>query len=364
MTEKEIKRQELFYQLESGVRLQRQISFRMQRKNILRKTLTSDRWRGAARKVKLMRGGTRRVRDASTSDAQNTIPNDSIAMHTIEEEDTTSFFEQIMLATGNVANFIYKNSYIFTNVIMMTWSIMFHSWLTFVLLIWANLIWIMPNQRKNMLNSSPFLVIYAELLLLAQYLYGMKLTDDELPSTVNITGINLAQIGFIKYPEYPCSPLLIKSLFTTMFWISLRQMIQERQNERRTSTIADMAAPLQVTVGAATTAGSATGRPLEKKSSAFITRAGTLINSFLIKFWIWVVAITLFLSGMTGHRMTGFRIVYMALFLIFVLTFQFSFKVWRKMMYAFWLTVIVYSMILNLGLPASKKASDTNLFVF
>ncbi|XP_065092000.1 piezo-type mechanosensitive ion channel component isoform X10 [Ochlerotatus camptorhynchus] len=394
MTDKEIKRQELFYQLESGVRLQRQISFRMHRKNILRKTLTSDRWRGAARKVKnafpaarrfyyhhhqppakprnrvlqlaipssssamsdvpdertpLMRGGTRRVRDASTSDAQNTIPSDSIAMQTIgrnyvsEEEETTSFFEQIMLATGNVASFIYKNSYIFTNVIMMTWSIMFHSWLTFVLLIWANLIWIMPNQRKNMLNSSPFLVIYAELLLLAQYLYGMKLTDDELPSTVNITGINLAQIGFIKYREYPCSPLLIKSVFTTMFWVSLRQMIQERQMERRTSTIADMAAPLQVTVGAATTAG-ASGQPLEKKSSAFITRAGTLINSFLIKFWIWVVAITLFLSGMTGHRMTGFRIVYMALFLIFVLTFQFSFKVWRKMMYAFWLTVIVYSM--------------------
>lgn len=64
---------------------------------------------------------------------------------------------------------------------------MYHSWLTFVLLIWANLIWIMPNQRKNMLNSSPFLVIYAELLLLAQYLYGMKLTDDELPSTVNVS---------------------------------------------------------------------------------------------------------------------------------------------------------------------------------
>lgn len=67
---------------------------------------------------------------------------------------------------------------------------MFHSWLTFVLLIWANLIWIMPNQRKNMLNSSPFLVIYAELLLLAQYLYGMKLTDDELPSTVNVSSLN------------------------------------------------------------------------------------------------------------------------------------------------------------------------------
>ncbi|XP_053696010.1 piezo-type mechanosensitive ion channel component isoform X3 [Sabethes cyaneus] len=292
----------------------------------------------------LMRGGTRRVRDASSSDAQNSQQNDSIAMHMIDEEDSTSFFEQIMLAVGNVAGFIYKNSYIFTNVIMMTWSIMFHSWLTFVLLIWANLIWIMPNQRKNMLNSSPFLVIYAELLLLAQYLYGMKLTDDELPSTVNITGINLAQIGLIKYPDYPCLPLMLKSIFTTMFWISLRQMIQEKQLERRTSTIADMAAPLQITVGAATTAASSAGPAPDKKSSAFITHAGTMINSFLIKFWIWVVAITLFLSGMTGNRMTGFRIVYMALFLIFVLTFQFSFKIWRKMMYAFWLTVIVYSM--------------------
>ncbi|XP_058452791.1 piezo-type mechanosensitive ion channel component isoform X2 [Malaya genurostris] len=298
----------------------------------------------------LMRGGTRRVRDVSTSDAQNSTANDSIAMHTIglkrvsEEDDSMNFFEQIMIASGNVASFIYKNSYIFTNVIMMTWSIMYHSWLTFVLLIWANLIWIMPNQRRNMLNSSPFLVIYAELLLLAQYLYGMKLTDDELPSTVNITGINLAQIGLIKYRDYPCLPLMIKSLFTTMFWISMRQMIQERQMERRTSAIADLAAPLQVTVGAATTAASRAERSPDKKSSAFITRTGALINSFLIKFWIWVVAITLFLSGMTGNRMTGFRIIYMALFLIFVLTFQFSFKIWRKMMYTFWLTVIVYSM--------------------
>ena len=39
-------------QLENG-NVSREISFRMHRKNILRKTLTSDRWRGAARKVKV-----------------------------------------------------------------------------------------------------------------------------------------------------------------------------------------------------------------------------------------------------------------------------------------------------------------------
>ncbi|XP_052864339.1 piezo-type mechanosensitive ion channel component [Anopheles cruzii] len=357
-TEKEKKRQDLSSQLENGIRLQNQISFRMHRKNILRKTLTSDRWRGAARKVKLMRRGTHRIRDASAADGKGTAQTDQIALDTLdtkaanvnisEEEEPSSIFEQALLAVRNVASYIYMNSYIFTNVIMMVWSIMYHSWLTFVLLIWANLIWILPNHRKNMLNSSPVLVIYAELLLLAQFLYGMNLTEAELPTVIDGSGINLEQLGFVRRLEYPCVPLLVKSLFTTMFWISLRQQIQEKHTERRESMIANMAAPLQVPVGAATTAAtgpaSATDRAQEKKSSAVLTRIAKFFKSFMIKFWIWVVAFTLFLSAIIGNRMTVFRIVYMVLFLIFVLTFQFSFKVWRKMMYSFWLTVIVYSM--------------------
>ncbi|KFB42311.1 AGAP009276-PA-like protein [Anopheles sinensis] len=372
------KRQDLSSQLENGIRLQNQISFRMQRKNILRKTLTSDRWRGAARKVKvrdtlfmslflhigwtishndfhdfpfqLMRRGTHRIRDASATDGKENAQTDQIALETLDEEEPSSFFEQALLAIRNVATYIYKNSYIFTNVIMMVWSIMYHSWLTFVLLIWANLIWILPNHRKNMLNSSPFLVIYAELLLLAQYLYGMNLTEDELPTKFEGSGINLEQLGFVRRLEYPCVPLLVKSLFTTMFWISLRQLIQEKHTERRESMIANMAAPLQLPVGAATTA--ATGPPpssdrsQEKKSSAIVTRMAKFFKSFMIKFWIWVVALTLFLSAIIGTRMTVFRIVYMVLFLCFVLTFQFSFRVWRRIMWVFWVTVIVYSMII------------------
>ncbi|XP_058124616.1 piezo-type mechanosensitive ion channel component isoform X1 [Anopheles coustani] len=355
--EKEKKRQDLSSQLENGIRLQNQISFRMQRKNILRKTLTSDRWRGAARKVKLMRRGTHRIRDASATDGKENAQTDQIALETLathtaisDEEEPSSFFEQALLAIRNVATYIYKNSYIFTNVIMMVWSIMYHSWLTFVLLIWANLIWILPNHRKNMLNSSPFLVIYAELLLLAQYLYGMNLTEAELPTKFEGSGINLEQLGFVRRLEYPCVPLLVKSLFTTMFWISLRQLIQEKHTERRESMIANMAAPLQLPVGAATTA--ATGpspssdRSQEKKSSAIVTRMAKFFKSFMIKFWIWVVALTLFLSAIIGNRMTVFRIVYMVLFLCFVLTFQFSFRVWRRIMWVFWVTVIVYSMII------------------
>ena len=191
-----------------------------------------------------------------------------------------------------------------------------------MLLIWANLIWIIPNQRKNMLRSSPFLVAYAEFLLLATYLYGMNLTDDELPSNVKVSGINLPQIGFIKYPHFPIGPIMLKSLFTVMFLSSLRQMVQEKQAERQTTALADMVAPLQLTVGAAT-AREGIQKKAEKES-AFITKTAKFINAFLIKFWIIVVSITLFVCGISGQQMTGFRIVYMALFLIFVLTFQAS----------------------------------------
>ncbi|XP_049282318.1 piezo-type mechanosensitive ion channel component isoform X5 [Anopheles funestus] len=296
----------------------------------------------------LMRRGTHRIRDASANDGKEGAQTDQIALETLEEEEPSSFFEQALLAIRNVATYIYKNSYIFTNVIMMVWSIMYHSWLTFVLLLWANAIWILPNHRRNMLNSSPFLVIYAELLLLAQFLYGMNLTEAELPTVVEGSGINLEQVGFVRRTEYPCVPLLVKSLFTTMFWISLRQRIQEKQTERRESMIANMAAPLQLPVGAATTAAtgpsSATEHPPEKKSSAIVDKMAKFLRSLMIKFWIWVVALTLFLSAIIGNRMTVFRIVYMVLFLCFVLTFQFSFRVWRRVMFTFWLTVIMYSM--------------------
>lgn len=78
----------------------------------------------------------------------------------------------------------------------------------------------------------------------------MDLTEEELPSTVQ--GFNLAQIGFQKVTVLPCNPLLIKCLFSIMFWITLRQYMQEKLEERQTSALAQMVAPLQVAAGTAT----------------------------------------------------------------------------------------------------------------
>uniref|UniRef100_A0A336MKE4 CSON001936 protein n=1 Tax=Culicoides sonorensis TaxID=179676 RepID=A0A336MKE4_CULSO len=301
----------------------------------------------------LMRGGTRKIRDIKTISQEvpgTSSSGDVIQMEemgtsgteTVPDEDKTTFGEQFLSGLNNVLSFIYQNSYIFTNVVMMSWSIVYHSWFGFVYLIWSNLIWILPKQRMNMLRSSPFLVLYAEFLLLINYIYGMDLYEDELPSWVKTQGISLEQIGIIRFREYPCRSLILKSMFTGMFWITLRQMIQEKKAERKSSTLADMVAPLTVTVSPAT---SALSRRPEPKSSEFVTKLGNIINSFLVKGWIWIVAITLFIFGISGgDNMTMFRIIYMALFLFFVITFQLSLETWRKILYGFWLAVIIYSM--------------------
>ncbi|XP_045471013.1 piezo-type mechanosensitive ion channel component isoform X4 [Harmonia axyridis] len=349
------KKQGTFSRLESnfsGSGFGRQLSQRRSERRLMRSNTTIHRWQSATRKVRLMKGMSPSRRYGSGSQKPSLIQDSmgSVTVHTdatedipmdqldvTEEEYKPTICEKIMYFLEALLQVIIRSSYIGTNIIMMTWSITYLSWLTFVLLLWANLLWLIPNQRKAMLRSSPFLVLYAWFLLISAYVFCMNLTDAELPSEVQ--GINLAQIGFVKINVLPFDSLAVKCLFTGMFWITLRQYMQERIAERQNSALADMVAPLQVSVGAA--AG------VEKQAeTSTLDKFGQWMKTFLASIWIWIVAITLFFVAITGQRMTGFRIVYMALFLIFVITFQLSFKIWKKLMLGFWLTVIIYSMLM------------------
>ncbi|XP_022214859.2 LOW QUALITY PROTEIN: piezo-type mechanosensitive ion channel component [Drosophila obscura] len=274
----------------------------------------------------------------------NEIPLDSLDQRSEQENTTTSILDQISYGFVSVGGFIYQNSYIFTNILMMAWSIVYHSWLTFVLLLWANVLWMIPNQRKAMMRSSPFIVLYAEVLLVAQYIYGMDLNNNELPTKVSTAGINLQQIGFerpIENHMRPCVPLIVKTAFVLMFWVTSRQFFKEKRDRRRDSTLADIIAPLQITVGSA---GSSYLINDGKKTSKFLKKAGDVIKNLLVRLWIWLLVLVIFLCAITGENMTGFRICYMALFLFFLLVFQSSSKAWVKIMYGFWLFLIFYAM--------------------
>ncbi|CAG9098300.1 unnamed protein product [Plutella xylostella] len=259
----------------------------------------------------------------------------------VVEKGKPSLKDDILAAVVDFFQVLIRSSYIATTVTMMAWSIMFHSWLTFVFLMWGNLVWLCHNQRSFMLKTSPVLVVYAMFLLLAQYIYGMNLTEEELPS--NITSVNLRQIGFSRPASEACIPLLIKSLFTCMFWVTLRQRIQEIRGRRQSTIAADIAAPLQLTMS--TAASVMEQQREEEQRSRLLTAFGKWLRALCARYWIYVVVIMLFVIGITGERMTIFRIIYMFLFLSFILMFQLSWYWWRRLMYMFWITVIIYSMI-------------------
>ncbi|CAB3230721.1 unnamed protein product [Arctia plantaginis] len=328
-----------------------------------------DKWKNATKKVRVaytyinsqaLRGDagerapllrnaspTKRWSTVRTSSTGRPLHQDSTGSVIVPDDDSLlddddpNLVDEIIAAIIDFFQVLVRSSYIATTITMMAWSIMFHSWLTFVFLMWANLVWLCQDQRSFMLRTSPILVCYAMFLLLAQYIYGMNLTEAELPS--NITEVNLRQLGLGRADGEPCVPLLIKSLFTCMFWVTLRQRIQDIRQRRQSAVITDMAAPLQLTVS---TAGSVLdGQREEETRSRLLVALGELLRAAAARYWIYVVVIMLFVIGITGQRMTIFRIIYMCLFLGFVLMFQISWYWWRRLMYIFWIIVIIYSMI-------------------
>ncbi|KPI94676.1 Protein PIEZO2 [Papilio xuthus] len=310
--------------------------------------LTRDKWKSATKKVRLIsatspsrrwpsvrsRSGSRQLHQDSTGSV--VVPDDE----SITEEEEPTLMDDVVAAIIDFFQVLIRSSYIATTITMMAWSIMFHSWLTFVFLMWANMVWLCHNQRSFMLKTSPVLVFYAMLLLIAQYIYGMNLYESELPS--NITEVNLRQIGVGRGEGEPCLPLLIKSLFTCMFWVTLRQRVHELRVRRQSAATADLAAPLHLT---ASTAGAGVEGVREEPRSRLLRALGAWLRAACARYWIYVVVIMLFVIGVTGDRMTIFRIIYMFLFLAFILMFQISWYWWRRLMYMFWITVIIYSMI-------------------
>ena len=85
---------------------------------------------------------------------------------------------------------------------------MYHSWTTFALLMWALILWMVPNKRASMMKCSPFIVFYATVLLLIQYVYSMNLTSEELPDTFH--GITTSEIGFSKPDQQSSWHLIVK----------------------------------------------------------------------------------------------------------------------------------------------------------
>nr|XP_034339397.1 piezo-type mechanosensitive ion channel component 1 isoform X8 [Crassostrea gigas] len=258
--------------------------------------------------------------------------------------------------------YIMKQSYVLSLIAMMAWSITYHSWLTFVLLLAACFIWMVPQSRKACLVCSPAVVLYGEVLLIIQFVYGMNLK--ELPE--ESSGIKLDEIGLKKF-KYPCLQLALQILFTSMFWLTMRQFIRER---KLSGSSDNSQVPMETLSSEGVSPGSwfkgwirlremsdgeddvwdITQSPeyipsldeVDGYDGQTVKLIGVYVWNLLSKYWIFVCTGMMLLISI--QEVVVYRIIYLILFLLFMLTFQMSYTLWRASMYVFWWVIIIYSM--------------------
>ncbi|XP_075069388.1 piezo-type mechanosensitive ion channel component 2 [Mixophyes fleayi] len=224
--------------------------------------------------------------------------------------------------------FIMKQSYICALISMMAWSITYHSWLTFVLLIWSCALWMIRDRRKYAMISSPFMVIYGNLLVTLQYIWSIDLPL-ELPE---VSGL-LER----KKPE----ELASKILFLVTFWLLLRQHLTEqnllKMKEATLSEIKvgsqDKEEELQTDEGEG-----------EEDENDIMKVLGNMVMAMFVKYWIYVCGGMFFFVSFEG-KIVMYKIIYMMLFLFCVALYQVHYEWWRRILKYFWMSVVVYTML-------------------
>uniref|UniRef100_A0A8D3BYK6 Piezo type mechanosensitive ion channel component 1 (Er blood group) n=1 Tax=Scophthalmus maximus TaxID=52904 RepID=A0A8D3BYK6_SCOMX len=224
---------------------------------------------------------------------------------------------------------VMQQSYVCALIAMMVWSITYHSWLTFVLLLWACLIWILRARRHAATLCSPFILLYGLALCCLQYVWAMEL-QPELPTTVGT--MSLRQLGLDR-AQYPCLRLGAMLLFTLTFWLLVRQSVKENFSRKR-----KMATPLQeVTTGE------------EAGSESVLRVLGGMVMSCYAKYWIYVCGGMFIMVSFAG-KLVGYKIIYMLLFLLCLCLYQVYYSLWRRLLKLFWWLVVAYTMLVLISI--------------
>ncbi|KAM9365017.1 piezo-type mechanosensitive ion channel component 1 [Pholidichthys leucotaenia] len=225
---------------------------------------------------------------------------------------------------------VMQQSYVCALITMMVWSITYHSWLTFVLLLWACLIWILRARRHAATLCSPFILLYGLALCCLQYIWAMEL-QPELPKTVGT--MSLRQLGLDR-AQYPCLRLGSLILFTLTFWLLVRQSVKENFGRKRI-----LATPLQ----------EVTSGDEEAGNESVLKVLGGIVMSCYAKYWIYVCGGMFIMVSFAG-KLVAYKIVYMLLFLICLCLYQVYYSLWRRLLKLFWWLVVAYTMLVLISI--------------
>uniref|UniRef100_A0AAQ4R1U9 Piezo type mechanosensitive ion channel component 1 (Er blood group) n=1 Tax=Gasterosteus aculeatus aculeatus TaxID=481459 RepID=A0AAQ4R1U9_GASAC len=198
---------------------------------------------------------------------------------------------------------VMQQSYVCALIAMMVWSITYHSWLTFVLLLWACLIWMLRARRHAATLCSPFILLYGLALCCLQYVWAMELRP-ELPTTVGT--MSLRQLGLDR-AQHPCLRLgaMVRSDTIEYIWGAGEESV------------------LKV--------------------------LGGMVMGCWAKYWIYVCGGMFIMVSFAG-KLVGYKIVYMLLFLICLCLYQVYYSLWRRLLKLFWWLVVAYTMLVLISI--------------
>lgn len=228
-----------------------------------------------------------------------------------------------------------QNIHILTNICMMTYSIIFHSWFGFVFLILSQVFWLIADQRRYMLKTSPLIVAYAIFLLCVEFFAGMEWKVDDFSAKFSTINFSNDQLGIDFVQRYPCLSLMSRILLSLQFWITMRTKFYEERNEHvdQKYKIAQMMKNL---------------REGEGYSPALKT-LWRIVSNFVVYSWMWFILLTMLVMSLQSEEMTSPKVESMACCLVFLLTFIISLPLWIRFNYAFWFVMIVKTMCYLVG---------------
>uniref|UniRef100_A0A672M614 Piezo-type mechanosensitive ion channel component 2-like n=1 Tax=Sinocyclocheilus grahami TaxID=75366 RepID=A0A672M614_SINGR len=236
--------------------------------------------------------------------------------------------------------FIMKQSYICALIAMMAWSITYVSWLTFIFLIWSCILWMVRDRRKYSMITSPFMVFYGNLLIILQYIWSFESLQPPVP-------------GLFLKKEVPFRELGSKTLCLLSFWLLLRQFLTERREKPAVEAqLSDVRAEGHTTEGLEDEAGG---------HREMMDVLGRTVMAMLNKYWIYICGGMFFLVSFEG-RIVMYKIIYMMMFLFCVALYQLHYERWRWMLKYFWMSVVVYTMLVLILVYTFQFESSINVW--
>ncbi|XP_056276560.1 piezo-type mechanosensitive ion channel component 2 isoform X2 [Pseudoliparis swirei] len=243
-------------------------------------------------------------------------------------------------AMVKIFHFIMKQSYICALIAMMVWSITYVTWLTFVFLIWSCVLWMVKDRRRYAMLSSPFMVAYGNLLIVLQYIWSFEIMDYS------------KVLGFFVKKDNPFHSLSSKVMCLLSFWLLLRQTLTEREEKLKD----DSAGLSDVYVEDEMKKEQEDSE--EGGEQDMMQVLGNIVMALLVKYWIYICSGMFFFVTFEG-TIVVYKIVYMMMFLSCVALYQVHYEWWRKALKYFWMSVVMYTMLVLILVYTFQFDSNT-----